>query len=241
MWSSSKWEQHLCKKNYVKCSSSNVCEILKSMENFASCAFSPLALFRETWFAAQFSGCGCTCSDAVGAMYRAHIIHNFFFFFFSPTELHRQRKKKSVISNFLIVIVSFFVLHCIPLWLFFMIYLWNLCLSLYTAQHHIFPHHPTIILLDIQLMFVCTYFIIIIERLFVASSFFFLSTTRCWHESVKNEASKWRSLWVKLNSMEFKHIKKIFELALTHMSKQRSWCDEDLKNPFICYPLQRMQ
>lgn len=51
--------------------------------------------------------------------------------FFSLLTLRALQEKKSVISNFLIVIVSFFVLHCIPLWL-FMIYLWNLCLHLST-------------------------------------------------------------------------------------------------------------
>lgn len=155
------------------------------MENFASCAFSLLAI-----------------NIARIANLILHNSHLRLHLFGAPRCFLRAQEKKSVISNFLIVIVSFFVALC-SIVVFY---------DLFMKFMPLFPpHHTTIILLlDFQLMFVCTYFIIIIERLFVASSF-----SRCWHESVKNESNKWRSL---CSSNQFQWNLNKIELALIWVS-----------------------
>lgn len=164
------------KKNYVKCSSSSVCEILKSMKNFASCAFSPLALFRKTWFCTILRLRLHLFRCCTGAMYRAHIIHNFLLFFNWTAS---QRKKKSVISNFLIVIVSFFcaALYSIVafLWFIYEIYA-SFSSPFYTASHLSTSPNNHIVGHSID---VCVYIFHYYHWTSVCRFFFlFLSTTR---------------------------------------------------------------
>lgn len=137
-----------------------VCKILKYKKNvwknllrvlFSSLSLSARTL--QTWFA--------TTSHL---RLRLHLFISFFPFNSDAMlrVIHTRwcaEEKKSVISNFLIVIVCYFIfcilliVYCIRLCGFFMIYLWNLCFFSLTL-------HIIQLSLDIQLIYFCVYILL---------------------------------------------------------------------------------
>lgn len=103
-----KWKKE--RRGNKKLCSIECVQNVKGMENLTSCAFFPVirsAHKKELDLQQNSLISGCTCSTICISFLLAFR----YIFIFIPEE------KKSVISNFLIVIV--FVLYCVPLWLFY--------------------------------------------------------------------------------------------------------------------------